>query len=177
MKNINKMKIGCDLMLPICKRKDLLSRCGLMLFATVLVLGVSSIGSVYAQNSVGNDDLSKFRETKVLELDNILIPSITATLTGLSLTGASFLLNLVRNANQDQDAIHVGLARKSFIKAFFMFLVCTIVLFAFDFLEILYEQYVVVETIFDILITYALFAAGTIYLVKAAKELYFTYGR
>jgi len=153
-----------------------LTRYFLALFATVLA--VPLIGAVYAQDSVENDNIfSKPFGAKILKLDDTLTPSISATLTGLSLTGASFLLHLARGDSRDEAAIHVELARKSFINAFFMFLVCTVAIFVFDFLEILYEKYVVIETLLDILITYAFFAAGIIYLVKAARKLYFTYGR
>jgi len=144
----------------------------------VLIVIASIISSFYVTNSVGDEGkFSKPFVAKITKLDDFLIPTISATLTGLSLTGASFLFNLERGSNQDRNIAHVELARKSFINAFFMFLMCTIGIFLFDFLEILYEQYIVIETILDILITYAFFAAGTVYLVKAARGLHFTYGR
>lgn len=93
-----------------------------------------------------------------------MIPSVTATLTGLSLTGASFLVTLTRNIGEDSDAVHVRLARKFFIKAFFMFLICTIVLFVFDFLEILDERHAISYTILDVIISYVLFGIGAVYM-------------
>jgi len=142
-----------------------------MLFAIVLVLAVSSIYSAYAQSSIGNT-----MDKKVLDLDNILTPAIVATLTGLSLTGASFLVNATRNVNDD-DADYVRAARKYFIKAFFMFLICTIALFVFDFIEILNERDIILSTILDVVVTYAFFGIGVIYLSKAAIKLYITYGK
>lgn len=148
-----------------------------MLFAIVLVLAVSSIYSVYAQSDVGNMMDKKDLTSKVLDLDDILTPTITATLTGLSLTGASFLVTMVRSTNEDSGSTHVHLARKSFIKAFFMFLLCTIALFVFDFIEILDEIYIVLSTSLDVVITYALFGIGVMYLANAARHLYITYGK
>ena len=142
----------------------------------VLVLAVSSIYSVYAQSDIGNT-MDKKNTVKILALDDIMIPSITATLTGLSLTGASFLVNLARSTGEDSDTAHVRLARKFFIKAFFMFLVCTIVLFVFDFLEILDERYTLSYTVLDVVISHVFFGIGVVYLVKAATQLYITYGK
>ncbi len=113
---------------------------------------------------------------KVLDLDNELTPTITATLTGLSLTGASFLMSLARSTT-DSDTIQIHLTKKYFIKAFFMFLLCTIVLFVFDFLEILNEKNVILYVILDVIITFTLFGIGVVYLVRAAKQLYTTYGK
>lgn len=142
----------------------------------VLVLSFSSIYSVFAQsddkNTAEDKDIEKF-----LALDNTMTPTITTTLTGLSLTGASFLVNLSRSIGEDSDAVHVRLARKFFIKAFFMFLICTIVLFVFDFLEILDQDHVVVYVILDVIMAYMIFGFGAIYLIKAASQLYATYGR
>ena len=143
----------------------------------VLILAVSSIYSVSAQSDVGNTTGKKDLTSKILELDNMLVPTITATSTGLSLTGTSFLVNLVRSTSEDSDAAHIRLARKFFIKAFFMFLICIIALFVFDFLEILAEKYIILSTVLDIVITYALFGICIMYLVKAARQLYTIYGK
>lgn len=147
-----------------------------ILSVIVLILAVSSIYSVSAQNDVGNTIDKKDLIDKVLDLDNLLTPTITATLTGLSLTGASFLMSLARNTT-DSDTIQIHLTKKYFIKAFFMFLLCTIVLFIFDFLEILNEKNVILYVILDVIITFTFFGIGIVYLVRAAKQLYFTYGK
>lgn len=139
-------------------------------------MAVSSIYSVSAQNDVGNTIDKKDLIDKVLDLDNELTPTITATLTGLSLTGASFLMSLARNTT-DSDTIQIHLTKKYFIKAFFMFLLCTIVLFIFDFLEILNEKNVILYVILDVIITFTFFGIGIVYLVRAAKQLYTTYGK
>jgi len=57
-----------------------------------------------------------------------------------------------------------------------MFLVCTIVLFIFDFIEIL-ETHLVLYVILDVIITFSFFGLGVIYLARAAKQLYSTYGK
>jgi hypothetical protein len=141
----------------------------------VLVLTISSIYSVYAQNDVKNTIIQKDLMDKVLDLDNELNPAVTATLTGLSLTGASFLMSLARTTS-DSESNKIHIIKKYFIKAFFMFLVCTIVLFIFDFIEIM-ETHLVFYVILDVIITFSFFGLGVIYLARAAKQLYSTYGK
>ena len=58
-----------------------------------------------------------------------------------------------------------------------MFLICTIVLFVFDFLEILSEHYAELYVILDVIISHVLFGIGVVYLIKAATQLYVTYGK
>lgn len=148
----------------------------MIFFATVLIFVASSSYSVFAQNSTEIVMNSEYNIEKANGLDNILNPTISATLTGLSLTGGTFLVTLTRNTTEDiADRIH--LARKSFIKAFFMFLICTISLFVFDFFQILSEKYIVFYTILDVIITYTLFGIGALYLVNAARQLYSVYGK
>ena len=143
----------------------------------VLILVISSIYSVSAQSDNENALDKNDRMRKVPDLDNMLTPTITATLTGLSLTGGTFLVNMARNTDKDSVGIHIHLARKFFIKAFFMFLICTVLLFIFDFIEILDENNILIYTILDVIITYALFGIGAVYLVNAAKQLYTIYGK
>jgi hypothetical protein len=141
----------------------------------ILVLAVSSIYSVAAQSNI-EDATTNISNEKARDLDNILTPTISATLTGLSLTGGTFLVNLTRN-NNETITNHISIARKSFIKAFFMFLICTIVLFAFDFFEIVDGKNVVLYTLIDVVTSYTLFGIGASYLVNAARHLYSTYGK
>jgi len=147
-----------------------------MFFAIVLVLAVSSVYSVYAQNNMGNTIDKKDLVDRLFELDNELNPTITATLTGLSLTGASFLMSVARGAS-DSEAIQIHLTKKYFIKAFFMFLLCTMILFVFDFIEILDQKTTLLYTLLDVIVTFALFGIGVYSLIMAAKHLYSTYGR
>lgn len=86
----------------------------------ILVLVISSIYSVSAQNNIENTMDKKDHMSKVPDLDNMLTPTITTTLTGLSLTGGTFLVNMTRNTDKDNVAIHIHLARKSFIKALYV---------------------------------------------------------
>jgi hypothetical protein len=147
-----------------------------MLFAMALFLAVSSLYSVSAQSDFENILSTKISKDKILALDNILNPNISAVLTGLSLTGGTFLVNLARN-NNETITTRIQLARKSFIKAFFMFLICTLSLFVFDFIEILDQPEIIKYTLIDVIVTYAFFGLGSAYLVNAAKQLYSTYGR
>ena len=138
---------------------------------------IPSIYSVFAQIGIENSDENKIpNRQRISSLDDILTPTISATLTGLSLTGGTFLVNMTRNTSElITNNIHK--ARKSFIKAFFMFLICTIILFVFDFLEIVDEKKYIQYTIIDVGISYCLFALGALYLVHAAKQLYYVYGK
>jgi len=147
-----------------------------MLFAMALILAASSIYSVSAQSDFENILSTKISKDRIIALDNILNPSISAVLTGLSLTGGTFLVNLARN-NDETVIAHINRARKYFIKAFFMFLICTLLLFIFDFIEILDQPEIVKYTLIDVIVTYAFFGLGAAYLVNAAKEMYSTYGR
>jgi hypothetical protein len=147
-----------------------------MLFAMVIFLAVSSIYSVYAQSDFENMLSTKINKDKFLALDHILNPNISAVLTGLSLTGGTFLVNLTRN-NNEIVATRIHLARKSFIKAFFMFLICTLFLFVFDFIEILDPIEIIKYILLDVIVTYSFFAFGSAYLINAAIQLYSIYGR
>ena len=147
-----------------------------ILFTTVLFLAVSSIYSVSAQSDFEIMLSTKISKDKILALDNVLNPIISSTLTGLSLTGGTFLVNLTRN-NNETITTRIHLARKSFIKAFFMFLICTLSLFVFDFIEVLDAPEIIKYTVIDVIVTYSFFVLGAAYLINAAKQLYSTYGR
>ena len=60
----------------------------------ILVLVVPSIYFVSAQSDIENAMDKKDHMHKVTDLDNMLTPTITTTLTGLSLTGGTFLVNM-----------------------------------------------------------------------------------
>jgi hypothetical protein len=146
-----------------------------LLFELVLVLAVSPIYSVYAQSD--NENIIKEEQAMGLsQLDDALTPQISATLTGLSLTGGTFLVSLTRN-NSETFSEHIQIARKSFIKAFLMFLICTISIFTFDFFEIVDVKNITQYIFLDVASSYALFGIGAFYLVIAAKHLYTTYGK
>jgi hypothetical protein len=146
-----------------------------LLFGLVFVLTVSSIYSVSAQSDNENT-IKEEREKGFSQLDDALTPQISATLTGLSLTGGTFLVSLIRNTSETFSD-HIQIARKSFIKAFLMFLICTIAIFVFDFLEIIDVKNAAPYIFFDVILSYALFGIGASYLVNAAKHLFNTYGK
>jgi len=73
----------------------------------VLVLALSSTYSANAQTDVKNTIIKKDPIDKILDLDDELNPTVTATLTGLSLTGASFLMSLARvTSDSESNQIH-----------------------------------------------------------------------
>ena len=110
------------------------------------------------------------------ELDNLLNTTVTATLTGLSLAGATFLVRTF-NDEEDETTKYARKAQKDFIKAFFMFLICTISIFVFDFLEIIIRKSSLYVLVPDIIITYGFFGVGIMYLIKSARDIHIMYGR
>ena len=105
---------------------------------------------------------------KIDALDGLLSSTIAATLTGLTLTGASFL---ARVSEKDHEVNFIDIARKYLIKAFLFFLACLIAIFAFDIAELLFK-YNPTIMIVDTFITYILFGIGIVYLIKGAKGIY-----
>jgi hypothetical protein len=148
-----------------------------MFFALVLVLMIPTIYSVFAQNDIENITDKKETMVKLEQLDNLMSPVMTATLTGLSLTGASFLVNILRNINETTESDHINSAKKHFIRAFFMFIICTVALLIFDFLQVLDARTARELIILDVAITYTFFGIGVVYLVNAARHMRFTYGK
>jgi hypothetical protein len=115
-------------------------------------------------------------EGKINELDNLLGTAIPASLTGLSLTGATFLMRVVQGEENDIVKNAILNAKKNLVKAFVLFLACTVAIFVFDFIEIIYHVPFFV-LILDLAITYGLFFTGLGYLASAAKEIYATQGK
>lgn len=112
---------------------------------------------------------------RLSSFDHLLNIGIAAPLTALSLTGATFLTRTGKNEND--DSIHTSLlehAKKNLIKAFVIFLACTIVIFIFDFIELLLPIPIIVVEIIDLVITYSLLFAGFAYLAIAARKMYRT---
>lgn len=89
-----------------------------------------SVGFAFAQDSTA--DYIK----KLDAIDDLLPISLPIGLIGVSLTGAAFLLAMLGKTEDGQKKEHMQLAKKDFIKGFIAFLICLIVLFVFDFIEI-----------------------------------------
>jgi len=143
-----------------------------MLFV-FMIFSSSLIGFAFAQNDMS----SQYDFTKTFdELDNLLSTTVTATLTGLSLAGATFLVRTFKD-EENETKLHTQQAQKNFIKAFLMFLICTIFIFIFDFIEILGKEPNIYVLFLDLIITYGFFGVGIMYLIKSAKEMYIMYGK
>ena len=120
---------------------------------------------------------SQYEYNKTIdELDDLLSTQVTVTLTGLSLAGAAFLVRTI-NGEDDEIKRHTRQAQKKFIAAFLMFLISTIFIFIFDFLEALIKDLPIYGLLLDIIITYGFFGGGIVYLVKSAREIYIMYGK
>ena len=132
--------------------------------------------SASAQDTGTNSGLERtgFVE-RISEFDHLLNIGIAAPLTALSLTGATFLTR--SSKNDTEDPRHTQLmssAKKNLIKAFVIFLACTIVIFVFDFIELLLNNATIIVEIVDLAVSYSLLFAGFGYLAIAARKMYLT---
>lgn len=145
----------------------------------ILVLLISSelwFYSAFAQdaNTKSSQDKSGLAE-RLNSFDHLLNIGIAAPLTALSLTGATFLTRPGKTDNEDSTHTHLmEKAKKNLIKAFVIFLACTIAIFVFDFIELLLPTSIVIVEIIDLAITYSLLFSGFAYLAVAAKTMYLT---
>ncbi len=127
-----------------------------------------TLTQVYAQDDTAN------YTTKLDEIDDLLHISIPIGLIGVSLTGAAFLLAMLGKTENNEKKTHMQLAKNNFITGFIAFLICVIVIFVFDFVEIINEQLYIQVKILDIIVSYGLFAIGIAFLVKSARQIYIT---
>lgn len=112
---------------------------------------------------------------RLASFDHLLNIGIAAPLTALSLTGATFLTRTSKNENEDSTYTHLlEQAKKNLIKAFVIFLACTIIIFVFDFIELLLPTPIVIVEIIDLAISYSLLFIGFTYLANAANKMYRT---
>jgi hypothetical protein len=99
-----------------------------------------------------------------------LTAATTASLAGLSIAAASFLIRSPHGENEEYS-LHIQTARKRFIIAFVVLVACTATIFIFDFLEVLWEFNLAI-VILDTVFTYGLFGVSLALLVTGAKEIY-----
>ena len=145
----------------------------LCIFFVFMIFSSSLIDFAFAQNDItAQDDSIRTIE----KLDGLLSTTVTATLTGLSLAGATFLVRTF-NDEEIETKLHTERAQKNFIQAFSMFLICTVAIFVFDFIEILGKEPNIYVLFLDLIITYGFFGVGIMYLIKSAKEMYIMFGR
>jgi len=130
--------------------------------------------SLLFNNASAQNDDSQSELKTIGELDDLLSTQVTATLTGLSLAGATFLVRTFKD-EENELKIHTHQAQKNFIKSFVMFLMSTIAIFIFDFLEILIKQPQLYALVLDLIITYGFFSVGIVYLIKSAREIHLMY--
>jgi len=130
--------------------------------------------SLLFNNASAQNDDSQSELKTIGELDDLLSTQVTATLTGLSLAGATFLVRTFKD-EENELKIHTHQAQKNFIKSFVMFLMSTIAIFIFDFLEILIKQPQLYALVLDLIITYGFFSVGIVYLIKSAIEIHLMY--
>jgi hypothetical protein len=142
----------------------------------LLISGGLWFYSAFAQDANTNSSQEKSGLAERLNsFDHLLNIGIAAPLTALSLTGATFLTRTGKNENEDSTYTHLlENAKKNLIKAFVIFLACTIAIFVFDFIELLLTTSIVIVEIIDLAITYSLLFAGFGYLALAASKMYRT---
>jgi len=142
----------------------------------VLISGGLWFYSASAQDSSANSGLERTGlGAKINEFDHLLNIGISAPLTALSLTGATFLTRSSKSDTEDPRYTQLMTsAKKNLIKAFVIFLACTIAIFVFDFIELLLTNSPIFVEIVDLAISYSLLFAGFGYLAIAAKKMYLT---
>lgn len=142
----------------------------------LLISGGLGFYSAFAQDANTNSSQEKSGLAERLSsFDHLLNIGIAAPLTALSLTGATFLTRTGKNENEDSTYTRLlEHAKKNLIKAFVIFLACTIVIFVFDFIELLLPLPIILVEIIDLAITYSLLFAGFGYLALAASKMYRT---
>ena len=141
----------------------------------MIILGLiymfNFIPFAFAQNQNSLFNPSQENLETIDALDGLLSTTVVATLTGLSLTAATFLARVHKIETQTH---FLESASKNLIKGFLFFLVCLIAIFVFDMIEIIFKSNPTIM-ILDTFITYGLSAIGAIYLVKGAKGIYSTF--
>ena len=131
--------------------------------------------SAFAQNTTNPDLVRVGLGEKLNQFDHLLNIGISAPLTALSLTGATFLTRSAKSDNENPTYIRLmDEAKKNLIKAFVIFLGCTIVIFVFDFIELLLTTSPIIVEVIDLVISYSLLFSGFAYLTNAAKKMYLT---
>ena len=141
----------------------------------MIILGLiymfNFIPFAFAQNQNSLINTSQENLETIDALDGLLSTTVVATLTGLSLTAATFL---TRGHKMETQTHFLASASKNLIKGFLFFLVCLIAIFVFDMIEIIFKSNPTIM-ILDTFITYPLSGIGVIYLVKGAKGIYSTF--
>ncbi len=146
------------------------------IFIILILLASSALWfyPAFAQNTNTSLENTGLNE-KINQFDHLLNIGISAPLTALSLTGATFLTRSPKDNNEDSRHIQlIDGAKRNLIKAFVIFLACTITIFVFDFIELLLTTSPIIVEIVDLLISYSLLFSGFAYLAVAAKKMYRT---
>jgi hypothetical protein len=147
----------------------------------VLVLLASSGSWFYCAFAQDNNTNSGQEKSELAErltqFDNLLNIGVAAPLTALSLTGATFLTRFPSDDENPRYSQLMNKAKKNLIKAFVLFLACTIAIFIFDFIQLLGPKSFIIVEIMNVGITYPLLFAGFGYLAVAARNMYITQAR
>lgn len=142
----------------------------------ILVILISSglwFYSAFAQDTNSNQEKSTLVE-RLTQFDNLLNIGVAAPLTALALTGATFLTRFPSEDDNVRYSQLMNKAKKNLIKAFVLFLACTIAIFIFDFIQLLGPKSFIIIEIINVGITYPLLFAGFGYLAIAARNMYIT---
>jgi len=138
-------------------------------FAFLLLIFSISVPVAFAQS----DEISSHEVTElseyVLKADSLLEVNVVFPLAGMAITAASFLFTRLKSDDENKE--HLRYAKESFIKAFFGLIICGIVIFAFDFLEIRHGPFFVYLSVADVLITFGLFGYSMLFFIKGANGL------
>jgi hypothetical protein len=133
----------------------------------ILFLNILCVGIAYGQNNIniliGNHD----KTDQLVQIDNLMDIPVPATLAGIAVIAGNFLVVFKPH---DSHVEKIKIAVKDFFKAFYFFLICTVLILTLDVIEVIIPQNSIVEII-DIILKYVLFGIGLVYLFKGSKTV------
>jgi hypothetical protein len=134
------------------------------------IIAVLIIVTVYLIYNIGTEkiNISSSLLEKLNKADNLLQVNITVPLAGMTIAAATFLGRKIIDAPDIQK--HLISAKRDFINAFYILIVCTIMIFFFDFIETFLSEAALV-LISDIVVTFGTFIFGLIFLVRGVSAL------
>lgn len=133
----------------------------------VLFFNIFFIGSAYGQGQIeiyvaGHGGIQPLRD-----VDNLMDIPVPGTLAGIAIIAANFL---VTYRPHDQFTDKIKKAERQFFRSFYFLLICTVLILAFNIVEIILPNNSAVEIV-DIAVKYTLFAIGVSFLFMGTKNV------
>ncbi len=132
-----------------------------------LIPSIFFVGIAYGQSDF-NPIFYRFVGSNQLQsIDNFLDIPVPATLAGIAIIAGNFL---VAYKPHDKHILRIKSAARDFFRAFFVLLICTVLILLLNVIEVFLTQAMIVEFI-DIIIKYVLFGIGLVYLFKGSRNV------